>query len=337
MSNLFSLAKIQNQPRVVTLSNTPTGKTFKNVRVKNTLPPVNQASNQVTLPAGWIIRKDKDGDVFYENLKGGYTQWDFPTSDPLPSGWTEYISDEKVKYYVAPDGKTSYWDRPSRSGKPGKGHSEVENAAKCGTMEDVNALKRKIAELERQVANRPVGAVGNSVLAANSGLSSDPALEKYRTMLKRGVPRAAVEQKMQMNGLSPASLFGGPGVAVAAKPGFLSGITAGVTLKKTNAKPANTRKNNGKPNMGGLAREAAAMAGKLRRVNRTANIRQKLSNNTGFAKFRAELRAAANRRARANSGNALPLATMKMSVPNGLGPGSIPNNKPLKKENWWGW
>lgn len=129
------------------------------------------------------------------------------------------------------------------------------------------------------------GAAAPAAAAANN---NGPAA-KFKKMLKMGIPRSAVEQKMKMEGLDPGLLNGKATVAESADPkkpagppAFLAGIGA-AKLKKVNApsekpppKPNNKPKNGAKGAAASIAEEARKKA-EERAKRATMTIEERLA------------------------------------------------------------
>ena len=219
----------------------------------------------------FTVSENNDGDTYFTNEEG-VTYWNKPTTDPLPEGWVEEISEDHQRYYAHPK-YGSFWNRPKKNGTPRRLHiSPVEST--------------------RPESTKPTAAVNERVA-------------KYNKMRKMGIPEGSIRQKMMMNGLDPSLLFGGP--PTLARPKLNLSVLP--SLKKGNK--TSTKKNNTpgpKANLSkSIAEAAVAQLGKLRKVNRTTNKNKKKPNNTpsGFAKFKEELatRAAKVAEKKANTSN----------------------------------
>jgi hypothetical protein len=182
-----------------------------------------------------------------------------------------------------------------------------------------NAEAQRIRNLEARLAAAEMRAARAEAAAkaAASGAgcpgpapAANNAYSKYRKMLKVGVPRPQVNQKMRNNGLDPSLLNAPAGtVPVAAPvarpsgpPAFLAGL-GGVTLKKTTG-PAAPAPAATKPKTGaqaaamGIAEAAAARRAQMQLGNIESRLAASKASKaagpeTGFAKFQAELAAKA--------------------------------------------
>jgi hypothetical protein len=299
------------------------------------------------MPKIWKEWFNDDGTPYYQNKNTGETHWTVPKQ-----GWIQKKSRSTGKnYYANAAGKLpSQFEVPVNTSEPlvtaiGVGASTGEHfpsrkgsnastvsAASSTTMasnaeaQRIRNLEAQVEALKRQLATTSVACAPTAAPAANNAYS------KYRKMLKMGIPRPAVNQKMRANGLDPAVLNGAmPTATVAPRPGgppaFLAGL-GGVTLKKTTGPAAAPVANNKKPVTGaqavqqGLAAAAAAKRAEMGSVNIEARLaaakatKKNTGAPTGFAKFQAELAAKAAAKAAAKEAAAKP----KHATSNAQGP-----------------
>ncbi len=201
--------------------------------------------------------------------------------------------------------------------QPGRKGSDASTASNgSSTSVASNAEKQRIRNLEARLAAAELRAARAEAAARAASGAGGPgptsvannAYSKYRKMLKVGVPRPQVNQKMRNNGLDPSLLNAPAGtVPVAAPvarpsgpPAFLAGL-GGVTLKKTTGPAAPAAAN--KPKTGaqaaamGIAEAAAARRAQMQLGNiesrLAASKASKAGPETGFTKFQAELAAKA--------------------------------------------
>jgi len=275
---------------------------------------------------GWRIkRNNKTGSNFYINLSGKEkSTWKRPISfftkrngkyvnesgkvyDKKPTeGWfvrNSVTTGQKVYQNLSGKVKEATFTRPgtvsSRSSTPSSSRSQSPSSSAQSTprpetpapvssnlASKLAAAERELAELKRQLASSapvPVAAPSNN-----------PAVEKFKKMLKMGIPRTAVEQKMRMEGLEPSMLNGSaaapatvsnaPSVPLrpAGNPmaGLLAGITGGPKLKKTNGpQKAVVEEKDPKKNMAkAIGNAAAAKRAQMASTGNTRSIEERLAN-----------------------------------------------------------
>jgi hypothetical protein len=70
-------------------------------------------SQELTLPHGWTAHTSRSGEAFYHNAAMGYSQWQWPTQEPLPYGWEAALSQSTgvIYYHNTATGRTQY-ERP---------------------------------------------------------------------------------------------------------------------------------------------------------------------------------------------------------------------------------
>jgi len=64
------------------------------------------------LPAGWEIRLDRMGRVYYVDHNTKSTTWERP--EPLPMGWERRVDNRDRVYYVDHNTRTTTWQRPTQ-------------------------------------------------------------------------------------------------------------------------------------------------------------------------------------------------------------------------------
>jgi hypothetical protein len=125
------------------------------IKVPNTPPSPNVEG--VQMPSGWAMRLNDQGQVYFEDLVAGTTQWNFPSNAPLPEGWSEVFNNTKVKYYTHPS-QNSSWYRPSANGtrrnKANLGAVSTENIQKVKNLEaKLNNAEKRAANAAKALAN----------------------------------------------------------------------------------------------------------------------------------------------------------------------------------------
>ena len=71
--------------------------------------------HRVSLPDGWTAHLSDSGEEFYHNAMTGQSQWQWPTNEPLPSGWEAAVSRSTgaIYYHHTATGHTQY-ERPAQ-------------------------------------------------------------------------------------------------------------------------------------------------------------------------------------------------------------------------------
>lgn len=67
---------------------------------------------QTPLPAGWEMRLDRMGRVYYVDHNTKTTTWERP--EPLPAGWERRVDSRDRVYYVDHNTRTTTWQRPTQ-------------------------------------------------------------------------------------------------------------------------------------------------------------------------------------------------------------------------------
>ena len=270
---------------------------------------------------------DNTGTPYYENINTGTTQWERPTS-----GYFERKNNTNRQYYESIGTGETFWGLPTTNYVQYRTNNDNRpyyvnistGETHWGVVPNVSKETNRLTRLEKELAaakeeterlkQQAISGKPNTRNNRKSGGPSenDPVVGKFIKMLKRGVPRPAVEQKMRMEGINVGLLNGKPSNAAPSKPmggpmaGLLAGIAAGPKLKKVNVKN-NTRKNTAKPKNTKQSAMAnlAAMAQKKaleRQARASMTIEERLAAEkaekeakkqfqpkTGFAAFAAEL------------------------------------------------
>lgn len=284
------------------------------------------------MPKVYREYENSEGTPYYENLDTKTTSWNRPSS-----GFFEHETNEGETYYEnIQTGKTQWSLNNSGnsastiSNASSVTASSASNAEAARLREELASRNRELEELRKQLAALKTAAPSASAAPSSGPSANDPVVGKFVKMMKMGIPRSAVEQKMRMEGLEP-SLLNGSGSSAAAPPrppmggpmaGLLAGISAGPKLKKvnvTNKKPLA----NAKPQKTGAQAAAASLAEEAQRKalarqqRATMSIEERIAAEkaakeaakaagpkTGFAAFASELKTAAERkRSGSNSSN----------------------------------
>ena len=143
------------------------------------------------------------------------------------------------------------------------------------------ACEREVAELKRQLAEK----------STLSSVSNNPAVAPYKKLIKMGVPRNVVEQKMRTDGFDPSMLNGGPMLGQSSAPSRpagnpMAGLFSGIASAAAARGPVNTTKLNFKTvkpdtntptNSKSAALKVAAAAAAKRAAMGVVNINAKLA------------------------------------------------------------
>jgi hypothetical protein len=228
--------------------------------------------------SGFLKWTNNSGTPYYENLASGETTWELPRNRSNSNASAATIASLESNLSSL--------------------------RSECGAK-DV-----KIAALEAKLA-----ACGPSIAPAAAAANNSGPAVKFKKMLKMGIPRVAVEQKMRMEGLEP-SLLNAPGAAVAvAEPaatpfrppmgGPMAGLLAGIgtaKLKKTegpvNKGPSAEEKPKNSKQSAAAGIAAAAAARRAAMKTNVGNIEARLAAKRAAAAapsesmFKKELRSA---------------------------------------------
>lgn len=194
----------------------------------------------------YIEEKDDEGTPYWYNKNAKNSSWERPSS-----GYLELTNNSGKTYYENLATGETMWNLPNAAA----GNNRWNNAASAAgssaevarLQADLDVCHEKVRRLESELAAAKAAA---PAAAAPVGNNSGPAA-KFKKMLKMGIPRPAVEQKMRAEGVDPALLNAKgsaapaegtevPRVAAARPPmaGLLAGIAAAPKLKKANTTPA---------------------------------------------------------------------------------------------------
>ncbi|XP_078491561.1 NEDD4-like E3 ubiquitin-protein ligase WWP1 [Ciona intestinalis] len=69
------------------------------------------SNNHPPLPAGWEVRIDRMGRIYYVDHNTKTTTWERP--EPLPTGWEKRLDSRNRIYYVDHNTRTTTWQRPT--------------------------------------------------------------------------------------------------------------------------------------------------------------------------------------------------------------------------------
>lgn len=243
-----------------------------------------------------------------ENRKGWKKLNGSVVSQKPTSGFLQWADEEGTPYYQNIQTGESFWTLPRQQSNS---VSSLESAL-SDLRSECGAKDAKIAALEAKLkeCGKPAASANNSGPAA-----------KFKKMLKMGIPRSAVEQKMRMEGLEPSLLNASASAsavasnaAPAVRPmggpmaGLLAGIAAGPKLKKVNTAAAMKtaapeKPKNGKQSAAASIAEEAKKRAEERSKRATGSVEERLAvakaereaatagqTKTGFAAFAAELK-----------------------------------------------
>ena len=168
------------------------------IKAPNTPPSPN--TNGLSLPKGWAMRLNNDGQVYFEDVEGGTTQWNFPSDAPLPNGWSEAFDETKVKFYTHPE-KNSSWYRPAPNGTR-------RNKANKGSISNANVQRLKNLEAKLNTAEKRAANAAKALANAQNKTkrNRNANLNTLRKKLEDAERRAAeAEKKLMTAAAAPAS------------------------------------------------------------------------------------------------------------------------------------
>jgi len=116
------------------------------------------------LPAGWEIRLDRMGRVYYVDHNTKSTTWERP--EPLPPGWERRVDTRDRVYYVDHNTRTTTWQRPTQQ--------RVQNFADWRSNHMQNIQNQHEALNQRYLVSMTGNPANNNPAIAGSS-SSEPA------------------------------------------------------------------------------------------------------------------------------------------------------------------
>lgn len=113
---------------------------------------------QTPLPAGWEMRLDRMGRVYYVDHNTKTTTWERP--EPLPAGWERRVDSRDRVYYVDHNTRTTTWQRPTQQ--------RVQNFA------DWRSNRDNIQSQQQAFNQRYLVGLGNQVSQSNHQIQAKP-------------------------------------------------------------------------------------------------------------------------------------------------------------------
>jgi hypothetical protein len=259
----------------------------------------------------------------------------------LPSsGFLKWTTENGTPYYQNISSGETVWELPRNRANSANTIASLESNL-SSLRSECSAKDAKIAELEAKL--KTCGPGPSAAPAAAAANNSGPAA-KFKKMLKMGIPRVAVEQKMRMEGLEPSLLNAASSAAPAsAEPaatpfrppmgGPMAGLLAGIgsaKLKKTegpiNKGPAKEEKPKTGAQSAAASLAEAAAAKRLAMKTNVGNLEARLAASkaakaaAGESLFKKELRSVVA----SKTGNAVAAPVLKRQVLNANEQGRLP-------------